>query len=154
MRASPMRTYESSIAMPLMAVVMAVVAVLVTAACGSGGAKQAKAAPLTQEQLVAKGRAIFQITCATCHGTTLHGTSMAPSMIQAAFAPDQTPDQAFFNAIRHGVPQKRFEKGPMPAQPSVATADIPAVVAYVRSVQAQNGITSGAGGGASSTSTP
>src|SRR3954465_13947710 len=146
MRTNRMRAFETQTA----AVVMAAVAVVVTAACGSGGAKQAKAPPLTQEQLVAKGRSIFQTPCAPCHGTTLNGTSMAPSMIQAAFAPDQTPDQAFFNAIRHGVPQKRFQKGPMPPQPSVATADIPAIVAYVRSVQAQNGITSG--GGASSTS--
>ena len=136
-----------------LAVLILIAASMAFAACGNSGGKTAtKAPPLTQEQLVAKGRSIFQITCATCHGTTLHGTSMAPSMIQPAFAPDQTPDQAFFTAIRHGVPQKRFQKGPMPAQPSVPTADIPAVIAYVRSVQAQNGI--GSAGGTTSTSGP
>ena len=149
MSTSLLRAFESRMSAVL--VVSVAVSVGVTmAACGGGSSQAKKAPPLTQEQLVAKGRGIFQTTCATCHGTTLHGTSMAPSMIQPAFAPDQTPDQAFVNAIRHGVPQKRFQKGPMPAQPSVATADIPAVIAYVRSVQAQNGVT----GGGASTSTP
>ena len=140
MRGSRMRASEGRVSAAFAAAVAAIVASALMAGCGG---KEKKETALTPEQLVAKGRSIFNTTCATCHGTTLKGTSMAPSMIQPAFAPDQTPDQAFFNAIRSGVPQKRFQKGPMPAQPSVATADIPAVIAYVRSVQAQNGVTAG-----------
>ena len=139
---------------PLISVIVTVVLAFVggtlLAACG-GSDNQDQ--PLTQEQLVAKGRSIYQSTCATCHGNGLKGSSMAPSMVQAAFAPDQTPDSAFAAAIQNGVPQKRFTKGPMPAQPSVHPKDIPAVIAYVRSVQRENGI-GGAGAISSPSSTP
>ena len=119
-----------------------VVMAAVLSACGSKGSDSdsQSSAPLTPEQLIARGHTIFQSTCAVCHGDNLSGTSMAPSMLQPAFAPGQTPDIAFANAIQRGVPQKRFTKGPMPAQPSVAAKDIPAVIAYVRSVQQANGI--------------
>lgn len=131
--------------------VTATVVVTVVAAgwLGACGDKEEAAPPATQEQLIARGRKIYASTCATCHGDSLKGSAMAPSLLQAAFAPDQTPDIAFVNAIRNGVPQKRFNKGPMPAQPSVDPKEIPAVVAYVRSVQRESGI-----GGAGAITSP
>lgn len=128
---------SGSVIVTVATVAMTVVGVLGLTSCGG---KDEQDVPLTQEQLVARGRQVYAGTCATCHGDALKGSSMAPSLLQAPFAPDQTPDSAFANAIQNGVPQKRFAKGPMPAQPSVAPKDIPAVVAYVRSVQRDNGI--------------
>ena len=125
----------------VMTTVIAMAAVSVAiAACGSSEKNDEKQPPLTQEQLVAKGRSIFNSTCATCHSVSLQGGSMAPSMLQAAFAPAQLPDSAISQAIQNGVNDNRFGKGPMPAQPSVHPKDIPAVIAYIRWVQQANGI--------------
>ena len=74
-----MRAFESR--RSVMVALIVVAAGTSIAACGNHGntsSHQQKVPPLTQDQLVAKGRTIFQSTCATCHGTTLHGTSMAP----------------------------------------------------------------------------
>jgi ubiquinol-cytochrome c reductase cytochrome c subunit len=47
---------------------------------GSGDSA-ASTAPTTSQAQIAKGREIFQMTCATCHGLQAQGTAAAPSLI-------------------------------------------------------------------------
>jgi ubiquinol-cytochrome c reductase cytochrome c subunit len=47
---------------------------------GSGDSA-ASTAPTTSQAQIAKGRQIFQLTCATCHGLQAQGTAVAPSLI-------------------------------------------------------------------------
>ena len=47
---------------------------------GSGDSA-ASTAPTTSQAQIAKGRQIFQMTCATCHGLQAQGTAVAPSLI-------------------------------------------------------------------------
>jgi ubiquinol-cytochrome c reductase cytochrome c subunit len=47
---------------------------------GSGDSA-ASTTPTTSQAQIAKGREIFQMTCATCHGLMAQGTAVAPSLI-------------------------------------------------------------------------
>jgi ubiquinol-cytochrome c reductase cytochrome c subunit len=38
-------------------------------------------------QTIAQGRALFQVSCATCHGMNAQGTSQAPSLVGVGSAP-------------------------------------------------------------------
>jgi mono/diheme cytochrome c family protein len=113
---------------------------LLLAACGGGDGDGNVG--LDEHELVAKGDRLFHgtATCAVCHGADLRGTPMGPSFLEPIYAVSTLPDQAFHDAVRNGVEPKNWDLGTMPALPHVSDADIEAIVAYVRSVQQENGI--------------
>jgi ubiquinol-cytochrome c reductase cytochrome c subunit len=51
------------------------------AAITGSGESAASTTPSTSQAQIAKGREIFQLTCATCHGLEAQGTAVAPSLI-------------------------------------------------------------------------
>jgi ubiquinol-cytochrome c reductase cytochrome c subunit len=51
------------------------------AAITGSGESAASTAPTTSQAQIAKGREIFELTCATCHGLEAQGTAVAPSLI-------------------------------------------------------------------------
>jgi ubiquinol-cytochrome c reductase cytochrome c subunit len=51
------------------------------AAITEGGESSAATTPTASQAQIAKGREIFQLTCATCHGLEAQGTAVAPSLI-------------------------------------------------------------------------
>jgi ubiquinol-cytochrome c reductase cytochrome c subunit len=51
------------------------------AAITEGGESSAATTPTTSQAQINKGREIFQLTCATCHGLEAQGTAVAPSLI-------------------------------------------------------------------------
>ena len=53
----------------------------VYAAITGSGESAASTTPTASQAQIAKGRVIFQLTCATCHGLEAQGTAVAPSLI-------------------------------------------------------------------------
>ena len=115
----------------------AIIAILLVAAACGGGSSSA-----SPNDLVAKGDELFhgEATCAICHGADLRGTPMGPPFINEIYGPGHHPDAAFFNAVAKGVQPHHWDFGPMPPLPDVSREDVEAIVAYVRSVQQENGI--------------
>lgn len=112
----------------------ALLAVATLIGCGGNGETATDAAD--------RGDALFhgKATCATCHGADLRGTSMGPPLLDAIYAPDHHPDEAFHAAVRNGVQPHHWQLGPMPALPHLDADDIDAVIAYVRREQRAQGI--------------
>ena len=86
-----------------------------------------------QAETISAGRKIYTGHCAVCHGRAGDGSSMGPPIFSGELA--SLPDDAYRQAIAHGVPNKRPQYGPMSAQP-VSASDAAKVIAYIRSAQA------------------
>jgi cytochrome c oxidase cbb3-type subunit III len=79
-----------------------------------------------------RGKNIFELKCATCHGLDGLGGEHAPDIIRRA-AVKALSDPALVNLIHDGIP----EEG-MPSFPSIAKDDGQAVVAYLRLLQGKS----------------
>ena len=90
--------------------------------------------------LAARGEAVFQGTCAACHGAELTGTENGPPLIYIAYRPAMHADFSITSAIKNGVVAHHWRYGNMPPQEGVAEDDIPAVIAYIREMQRANGV--------------
>jgi len=91
-------------------------------------------------ELAARGGVVFQGTCAACHGAELTGPENGPPLIYVAYRPAMHADYAITSAIKNGVVAHHWRFGNMPPQEGVAEADIEAVIAYIREMQAANGV--------------
>ena len=118
----------------LLVVVIAVV--LVGAACGGdGGGQGSSGGDASPDDLVVEGQALYEGTCAACHGADLKGTDNGPPFLDAIYEPGHHPDEAFYAAVRSGVQPHHWNFGPMPPQPDVSPDDVEAIVAYIRAEQ-------------------
>ena len=90
---------------------------------------------------ISEGKSLFEQTCAACHGTDLKGTTTGPPFLDPIYAPNHHPDESFHAAVENGVQPHHWDFGPMPPQPSVTEEQVAAIIAYVRSEQAEAGIT-------------
>lgn len=110
---------------------------LVAAACSS---------PLTERQplpddaaALQTGAELYQAKCAECHGTDLRGTDRGPSHLSEVYVPGHHGDAAFSLAVLRGVREHHWRFGDMLPVEGLDETDITAIVAYVRSVQEQEG---------------
>jgi mono/diheme cytochrome c family protein len=87
-----------------------------------------------------KGQAAFNANCAKCHGQNAGGTDQGPPFVHNIYNPGHHGDEAFFVAAKLGVRAHHWSFGNMPPQPQVNASDVAAIVAYVRELQAANGI--------------
>jgi len=88
----------------------------------------------------ALGEAVFQGTCAACHGVKLEGTDSGPPLVLPVYRPAMHADFAFTLAIQNGVVAHHWGFGNMPPQEAIAAEDISRIIAYVREVQRANGV--------------
>jgi mono/diheme cytochrome c family protein len=102
------------------------------AACGSDPSDSPGAGP-------PDGAALYATSCAACHGADLRGTLSGPSFLQDVYAPAETPDQAFRDAVDHGVLQKRWEFGAMAPVAGLDDEEVTAIIAFIRSAQDASG---------------
>jgi len=86
------------------------------------------------------GEALYQASCASCHGSDLRGTDQGPPHLSQVYAPDHHPDTSFRAAISQGARAHHWDFGDMPPVEGVTDRDIAKIVAYVRSLQRANGI--------------
>lgn len=88
----------------------------------------------------AEGKYLFDANCAACHGANGSGSDQGPPLIHRIYHPGHHGDMSFYMAVREGTRAHHWSFGDMPAQPQVSPGDIPAIILYIREVQAENGI--------------
>ena len=92
-----------------------------------------------------RGAALYGANCASCHGGDLQGSSLGPSLLDAANAPDQLDDAGIRLAVRNGVEDPVGDYGAMPANAVLRDVQIDEIVAFIRSEQAAASTAGGVG---------
>lgn len=116
-------------------VIVALVIAVVATGGGSGSGNS-----VTSEGDTAAGKAVFEGTCAACHGVEGIGTDAGPPLVHPYYRPGHHADGAFVLAVRNGVQPHHWNFGPMPPQQGLSDQDIADVTAYVRQIQEAAGI--------------
>ena len=119
---------------------MALCGALLLTGCGGDGGDDPEPGA-SGPDLVAEGKALYEGTCAACHGKDLKGTDDGPPFLDPVYAPNHHSDEAFYAAAENGVQPHHWGFGPMPPQTSVDAGEVAAIVAYVRAQQEAAGIT-------------
>ena len=118
----------------LAAAVTAVVVVFAVS-CGSETIDSEPAAPAG----AGPGAAVYQSSCASCHGADLRGTDKGPSHLSIVYEPNHHGDDSFRSAILNGAQQHHWTFGDMAAIPGLDDGEIDAVIGYIRSEQERQG---------------
>ena len=93
-------------------------------------AKSRKAnSPLLLRSRNFRGKSVFELRCATCHGLDALGGEHAPDVVRGTEVKTLS-DQALLNLIHDGIPQRG-----MPGFSDMGAEDSRAVVAYLRFLQ-------------------
>lgn len=87
----------------------------------------------------ARGKAVYERSCAACHGVDLRGTGRGPSQFSEVYNPGHHPDASYRAAIANGVSAHHWNFGPMPPVPGLSADDVTAVIAYIRQQQTKHG---------------
>ncbi|MBL4613962.1 MAG: c-type cytochrome [Magnetovibrio sp.] len=87
-----------------------------------------------------RGAIAFKENCAVCHGENGAGTDQGPPMVHTVYNPGHHGDESIFRAVKNGVKQHHWPFGNMPPQPQVNQTMAVNIAAYIREVQAANGI--------------
>lgn len=105
-------------------------------------AVQADHADPSNLQLLARGRQLYAIHCASCHGATLEGQTGWQNRVPGASAPapplnatglaQQRSDQEIFSIIRQGSQAIQPPSSAMPAFPHLSESDIWALVSAMK----------------------
>lgn len=90
--------------------------------------------------LAAKGEAVFEGTCAACHGVNMVGTENGPPLLVQVYRPSIHADFAIMSAIKNGVAAHHGRFPSMPPQDNIAEEEVAELTAYIRELQAANGI--------------
>lgn len=91
-------------------------------------------------ETAAAGKELFDNECSACHGASGSGSEYGPPLIHRIYHPGHHGDMSFYLAVRKGTQAHHWDFGDMPPQPQVRPGDIPAIILYIREVQAANGI--------------
>ena len=86
------------------------------------------------------GASIFANSCAQCHGADLRGTASGPPLLDAIYRPAHHPNAAIITAIRIGSRQHHWPFGAMAPIEGLSTAQIAAVIEFIREQQRAVGI--------------
>jgi len=131
--------------LPKIAVVLFVVGgavVLVSKFNGGGAATELVnvTLPTSLSAKAQRGARTFAENCAACHGDNASGSDKGPPLIHDIYNPGHHGDESFYLAMKTGVRQHHWPYGNMPPQTQVNTTMAGNILAYVREVQAANGI--------------
>lgn len=88
----------------------------------------------------ARGKALYDENCASCHGTDLKGTEQGPPFLHRIYESSHHGDVSFQLAVRNGVRAHHWKFGDMQPVPGVSADDVAHITAYVRSQQRRVGI--------------
>ncbi|WP_235062832.1 c-type cytochrome [Paramagnetospirillum caucaseum] len=87
------------------------------------------------------GRKLFEAVCATCHGTALRGTDSGPPLLHPLYAPGSAHgDEVILDAINNGAKAHMWKLGDMPKPEGIKPGQDKEVLAYIRAMQAANGL--------------
>ena len=88
----------------------------------------------------AAGKALFEKSCASCHGANLQGNDKGPPMLNRIYEPSHHDDAAFQLAVKNGSRAPHWKFGDMPPFPGLTPDDVAQITAYVRLEQRKAGI--------------
>lgn len=88
----------------------------------------------------AAGKALFEKSCASCHGASLQGSDKGPPMLSKIYAPSHHGDASFQLAVKNGSRAHHWKFGDMPPVPGIRPDDVAHITAYVRMQQRKAGI--------------
>ena len=88
----------------------------------------------------ARGKPLYEKTCAVCHGQTLTGTDKGPPFLHFVYVPAHHGDASFQMAVANGSRAHHWKFGDMAPVPGLSPDDVAHITAYVRSVQRRAGI--------------
>ncbi|MBI3447108.1 MAG: efflux RND transporter permease subunit, partial [Magnetospirillum sp.] len=87
------------------------------------------------------GRQAFEQICAVCHGTALRGSDHAPPLLHPAYGPGSGHgDDTVLAAALTGAKSHMWKFGDMPKPEGLKPGQEKDVLAYIRAMQAANGI--------------
>jgi len=86
------------------------------------------------------GATLYTRYCAKCHGPVGGGTEEGPPLIHRIYEPNHHADFAFLRAAEQGVRAHHWKFGDMPPVEGITQDDVVKIIAFVRSVQKENGI--------------
>lgn len=90
---------------------------------------------------IAQGARSYDAKCASCHGVNAVGVEGAgPPFLHKIYEPSHHGDAAFYLAAKNGVRAHHWPFGDMPPVEGITEAEVSAIVAYVRNLQAANGV--------------
>ena len=118
---------------------VAFVGALLVAGCGADTTVFVAEIPAQDPALVARGEALYQASCADCHGADLRGTDRGPSHLSEIYEPNHHADIAFLLAVRRGTPAHHWTFGAMAPVEGLSEDDVAAIGAYVREAQRTEG---------------
>lgn len=119
----------------------ALAAMVLAASCGTADDTDSNQPRGTVANDLERGQMLYETSCATCHGNDVRGTDQGPPLLDATYAPNHHPDEAFFAAVANGVQPHHWNFGPMPPLEGLTGDEVGAIIAYVRAAQEQDGIT-------------
>lgn len=112
----------------------------VAATSGTGAALAVVSVPDLQGNAIL-GKQVFDAKCASCHGANAAGQDgVAPPLVHKYYEPSHHGDGAFLLAVQTGVRQHHWKFGDMPPVEGLTTGDVAMIVAYIRTLQRENGI--------------
>ena len=91
--------------------------------------------------LAEMGKIAFDAKCAICHGENAAGQKgVAPPLVHKIYEPSHHGDFSFERAAMLGVRAHHWPFGDMPPVEGLTKADIKSIIAYIRALQRENGI--------------
>jgi mono/diheme cytochrome c family protein len=121
-------------------ILLLLVAALVLAACGGGTANATNQKPAAAKGDAAKGKTVFEGTCASCHGPDAKGLpGLGKDLTTSEWVAQQT-DAQLEKFIKTGRPASDklnttgIDMPPKGGNPALTDADIENVIAFVRSI--------------------
>ena len=124
---------------PGLALLIATGGLVAAIACGSGAPDAGKAHPRVAPETIAKGREIYQKTCAPCHGERGKGDGPAGKIFKPP--PRDHTDATYMDTITDADMEKTIQMGGamkgkplMPSNPQIRGDEMTALVAFVRSL--------------------
>ena len=120
-----------------------VVASLVATATGCGGDSQRipddfDPGPTPLEFIA--GETMYAGSCTTCHGANGTGSTTGPPLVDKIYEPSHHADAAFHRAVQLGVAPHHWWFGAMAPIEGLAPEQVDQIIAYVRWLQRQAGI--------------
>lgn len=86
------------------------------------------------------GERIYAEHCRACHGDNASGSDRGPPLVHMIYGRVRLPDAGFVLASRRGAKSRYWSFGDMPATVGLTEGEALRILAYVRSVQAANGV--------------
>jgi len=97
--------------------------------------------PPSLTQQAQAGKSAFEAVCAACHSKALRGTDNGPPLLHAYYAPGAGHgDDTVLATIANGTKSHHWKFGDMPKPEGLKAGQEKDVLAYIRAIQAANGI--------------